>query len=90
MAIYALVIGVIAKGLGQGWLQDSGAYVFGLLVINFGIHYISKCAVAGPDVRGGLARAIVTGQRLAAHSEATAASPASARPTRTVDLASTV
>ena len=64
MALYAVVIAVIAAGLSGGWLQDQGAYVFGLLLITFGIHYLSKCALAGPTVRGGLARAFVTGERL--------------------------
>ena len=64
MAMYAVVIVVIAIGLGSGRLHDQSAYVFGLLLITFGIHYLSKCAIAGPTVRGGLARAFVTGERL--------------------------
>ncbi|MFG3576177.1 protein kinase domain-containing protein [Micromonospora chersina] len=66
MLLYGLVIGVIAAGLQGGWMKDESAYVFGLLLINIGIHYIAKCAMAGPSVRGGLARSILAGERLAA------------------------
>jgi hypothetical protein len=64
MLIYALVIAVIAAGLQEGWMRDEGAYVFGLLVINLGIHYISKAALSGPAIRGGLARSFAAGERL--------------------------
>jgi hypothetical protein len=64
MLLYAAMIGVIAGGLQSGTLRDEGAYVFGLFVINIGIHYISKCAIAGPAIRGGLARACAVGERL--------------------------
>jgi hypothetical protein len=64
MLIYALVIAVIATGLQEGWMRDEGAYVFGLLVINLGIHYISKAALSGPAIRGGLARSFAAGERL--------------------------
>jgi serine/threonine protein kinase len=64
MLLYALVIAVIAAGLQEGWMHDEGAYVFGLLVINIGIHYISKCVLAGPAIRGGLARSFAAGERL--------------------------
>jgi serine/threonine protein kinase len=66
MLMYALVIALIAFGLQTGWMRDAPAYVIGLLVINFAIHYASKCVIAGPSVRGGLARAFTTGERLAA------------------------
>ncbi|MBC6463829.1 hypothetical protein, partial [Actinomadura sp. HBU206391] len=39
--------------------------VTGLLIITVGIHYISKCVIAGPTVRGELARAFATGERMA-------------------------
>jgi serine/threonine protein kinase len=64
MLMYALVIALIAAGLQTGWMRDAPAYVIGLLVINFAIHYASKCVIAGPLVRGGLARAFATGERL--------------------------
>jgi protein kinase-like protein len=64
MLIYAIVIAVIAAGLQEGWMQDEWAYVFGLLVINLGIHYISKAALSGPAIRGGLARSFAAGERL--------------------------
>ncbi|WP_045741133.1 protein kinase domain-containing protein [Actinoplanes rectilineatus] len=72
MLLYAVVIGVIAAGLDEGWMKDEGAYVFGLLVINIGIHYIAKCALAGPAIRGGIARSLVVGERLAAERAARA------------------
>jgi hypothetical protein len=64
MLIYAMVIAVIAAGLQEEWMQDEWAYVFGLLVINLGIHYISKAALSGPAIRGGLARSFAAGERL--------------------------
>jgi serine/threonine protein kinase len=64
MLIYAMVIAVIAVGLQEGWMQDEWAYVFGLLVINLGIHYVSKAALSGAAIRGGLARAFAAGERL--------------------------
>ena len=64
MLLYALVIAVIAAGLQRGFLNDLPAYVFGLALISVGIHYVSKCVIAGPAVRGGLARAFTTGERL--------------------------
>ncbi len=66
MLMYAFVIALIATGLQTGWMRDAQAYVIGLLVINFAIHYASKCVVAGAAVRGGLARAFATGERLSA------------------------
>jgi hypothetical protein len=66
MLMYAFVIAIIATGLQTGWMRDAQAYVIGLLVINFAIHYASKCVVAGASVRGGLARAFATGERLSA------------------------
>jgi hypothetical protein len=66
MLMYAFVIALIATGLQTGWMHDAQAYVIGLLVINFAIHYASKCVVAGATVRGGLARAFATGERLSA------------------------
>lgn len=65
MLLYAVMIGAIAAGLQSGKLVDENAYVFGLLTINIGIHYIAKCAIAGWAVRGGLVRACVVGERLA-------------------------
>ena len=77
MLMYAFVIALIAVGLQTGWMRDAPAYVIGLLVINFAIHYASKCVVAGPAVRGGLARAFATGERLSAlpHQDAEQARP---------------
>lgn len=72
MLMYASVIALIATGLQTGWMRDAQAYVIGLLVINFAIHYASKCVVAGASVRGGLARAFATGERLAALDHSTA------------------
>jgi hypothetical protein len=66
MLTYAFVIVIIAVGLQTGWMRDAPAYVIGLLVINFAIHYASKCVIAGSAVRGGLARAFATGERLSA------------------------
>jgi serine/threonine protein kinase len=66
MLMYALVIALIAVGLQTKWMIDAPAYVIGLLVINFAIHYASKCVIAGASVRGGLARAFATGERLTA------------------------
>lgn len=63
MTLYAIVIAVIATGLGHGWLSDEGAYVFGLVLISIGIHYVSKCCLGGPAVRGLLARAYSLGRR---------------------------
>lgn len=65
MLLYAVIIGIIAWGLQTGWVTDEHAYVWGLLLVNVGIHYISKIAIAGPAIRGGLARAFVVGERLA-------------------------
>jgi hypothetical protein len=64
MLLYAIVLAVIALGLELHWMHDTGAYVFGLVVISVGIHYISKFVAAGPAVRGGLARAFCTGERM--------------------------
>lgn len=66
MLLYAVVIIVIATGLQSGFMKDRDAYVFGLVLISVGIHYISKFVVAGYAVRGGLARALSVGERLAA------------------------
>ncbi|MDP9795675.1 serine/threonine protein kinase [Catenuloplanes nepalensis] len=66
MLLYAVLLAVIAWGLQVRWLHDETAIVLGLMVINIGIHYISKCALAGPAIRGGLARAFVTGEKVAA------------------------
>lgn len=63
MLLYAVVIMVIASGLEFGFLEDEGAYVFGLLLITVGIHYIAKLVLAGPAVRGGLAHAFAVGER---------------------------
>lgn len=65
MTLYAIVICIIAAGLQIGWLKDEPAYVIGLLLINFVIHYVTKCAIGGPAVRGGLARAFNAGRRSA-------------------------
>jgi hypothetical protein len=64
MLLYAGVIAVIALGLQVGWMRDTAAYVFGLVVISVGIHYASKCVVAGPAIRGELAHAFCVGERL--------------------------
>ena len=64
MLLYAVVLAVIALGLQLHWMRDTTAYVFGLTVISLGIHYLSKFVAAGPAVRGGLARAFGTGERL--------------------------
>jgi hypothetical protein len=64
MFLYAVVIGVIATGLQTGFLKDQSAYVFGLTLISVGIHYASKCVVAGSAIRGELARAFCAGERL--------------------------
>jgi hypothetical protein len=64
MLLYAFVIGVIAWGLQTNRMHDEGAYVFGLLVINIGIHYLTKCSLAGFAIRGSLARAFALGNRL--------------------------
>lgn len=63
MLLYALIIAVIGAGVQVGALQDVGAYVFILLVITLGVHYGAKCAVAGPAIRGSVARAFSAGQR---------------------------
>ena len=39
--------------------------VFGITVVSVGIHYLSKFVGAGHAVRGGLARAFSTGERIA-------------------------
>jgi hypothetical protein len=80
MLMYAFVIALIATGLQTGWMRDSQAYVIGLLVINFAIHYASKCVVAGASVRGGLARAFATGERLTALDHRTAGHQATSLP----------
>jgi hypothetical protein len=36
------------------------------LLVNIGIHYLSTCAMAGPAIRGDLARALVVGERTGA------------------------
>ena len=64
MLLYAVVLSVIALGLQLHWMRDTTAYVFGLTVISIGIHYLSKFVAAGPAVRGGLARAFCTGERM--------------------------
>ncbi|WBC07631.1 hypothetical protein [Micromonospora sp. WMMA1947] len=64
MLLYAAVICVIAAGLQAGFLHDRDAYVFGLVVISVGIHYLSKFVTAGYEVRGGLSRALSVGERL--------------------------
>jgi hypothetical protein len=64
MLLYAVVLAVIALGLQLHWMRDTTAYVFGLTVISIGIHYLSKFVAAGPAVRGGLAHAFGTGERL--------------------------
>lgn len=64
MLLYAFVIAVIATGLQTGYMKDEHAYVFGLLTINFGIHYLAKVALAGPSVEGSLARAFWIGHRI--------------------------
>jgi hypothetical protein len=63
MLLYALVIGVIAVGLQTGELVDRPAYIFGLLLINIGIHYIAKISLTGGAIRGGLVRAFAAGHR---------------------------
>ncbi|GAA3567899.1 hypothetical protein GCM10022419_055910 [Nonomuraea rosea] len=65
MLIYAITIIIIAAGVAVGLLQDIWAYVFILVVITVGVHYVSKCVGAGPAVRGSLARAFFGGERLA-------------------------
>ncbi|WP_049562479.1 protein kinase domain-containing protein [Nonomuraea sp. SBT364] len=65
MLLYAVVITVIAAGLQTGLMKDLWAYVFGLVLISVGIHYISKFVVAGPGVRAELARAFAAGERVA-------------------------
>jgi hypothetical protein len=64
MLLYAFMIGIIAFGLQTGWLKDTGAYVFGLVLITIGIHYTAKCTFAGPAIRGELARTFAIGERL--------------------------
>ncbi|MGC4892284.1 protein kinase domain-containing protein [Micromonospora sp. DT31] len=66
MLLYAAVICVIAVGLQAGFLHDRDAYVFGLVLISVGIHYVSKFVTAGYEVRGGLSRALSVGERLSA------------------------
>ncbi|MDR7274597.1 protein kinase domain-containing protein [Catenuloplanes atrovinosus] len=66
MLLYAAILTIIAYGLQVRWLHDETAIVLGLMVINLGIHYISKCALAGPAIRGGLARAFVIGEKVTA------------------------
>lgn len=75
MTLYALVICIIAAGLQVGWLKDEPAYVIGLLLINFVIHYVTKCAIGGPAVRGGLARAFNAGRRFAVLTSRTGTTP---------------
>lgn len=65
MLLYALMVGVIALGLQNGWLQDTYAYVLGLAIVSIGIHYISKLVTAGHAIRGGLTRAFSTAERIA-------------------------
>jgi hypothetical protein len=64
MLLYAVVLAVIALGLQLHWMRDTTAYVFGLTVISIGIHYLSKFVAVGAAVRGGLARAFCTGERM--------------------------
>ncbi|MFI6743920.1 hypothetical protein ACIBI9_64590 [Nonomuraea sp. NPDC050451] len=65
MLIYAVLIVIIGAGVAAGLLKDIWAYVFILVVITVGVHYISKCVGAGPAVRGSLARAFFGGERMA-------------------------
>ena len=64
MLLYAIVIAVIAFGLQLGWLHDTAAYVFGLVLISAGIHYLAKCVRAGFAIRGELAHAFFLGERM--------------------------
>lgn len=61
--LYANVIAIIGAGVQMGTLKDVGAYVFILLCITIGVHYCAKCAVAGPAIRGSVARAFSIGRR---------------------------
>jgi hypothetical protein len=65
MLLYAFIIMIVGIGLQLDVLQDVWAYVFILVVITVGIHYASKCVVAGLTVRGGIARAFSAGERIA-------------------------
>lgn len=64
MLLYSIVIFAIAIGLSTGRWHDQEAYVGGMVLISLGIHYCAKCVFAGPQVRGGLARALSVGERL--------------------------
>ncbi|MDN3357619.1 hypothetical protein [Actinomadura sp. DC4] len=68
MLLYAFIIATIATGLQVGALKDRWAYVFVLVIITVGVHYAAKCAAAGPAVRGSIARAFSTGERIAVSS----------------------
>ncbi|MDF5751202.1 hypothetical protein [Spongiactinospora sp. TRM90649] len=65
MLLYALAVTVIAAGLSAGFLRDLWAYVFGLVAVSVGIHYLSKFVAAGMGVRAELARAFAAGERVA-------------------------
>jgi hypothetical protein len=65
MLLYAFLLVLIALGLQTGYLKDRDAYVFGLVVVTIGIHYIAKLVMAGHAVRGCLARAFTIAERLA-------------------------
>lgn len=65
MLLYAGLLVILALGLQSGWLKDTWPYVIVLTVVTIGVHYISKCAVAGPGIRGELARVFSAGERLA-------------------------
>jgi hypothetical protein len=71
MLLYAVGLGVLAWGLQTAWIDDVHAYVLALVLVNVGIHYLSKCSMAGPAIRGDLARAFVVGERLARFRERT-------------------
>lgn len=65
MLLYAFMTAFIAFGLQIGWLQDTLAYVLGFTIISVGIHYVSKLVTAGHAIRGSLARAFSTAERIA-------------------------
>ncbi|MDA0634294.1 protein kinase [Nonomuraea sp. MCN248] len=64
MLLYALVIMVIGAGVQMSALHDIGAYVFILVAVTLGVHYGSKCAAAGPAIRGSIARGFSAGHRV--------------------------
>ncbi|MFG1694737.1 hypothetical protein [Nonomuraea sp. NPDC049309] len=65
MLLYAVVIAIIGAGVQVGTLKDVGSYVFILMRVTIGVHCCAKCAVAGPAVRGNVARAFSVGRRVA-------------------------